>query len=69
MPIEVVSPELGRIVSPDAAVTELSSGYGGADGPAGGPLWWHEGRLSAVQRHPQQPQDEVDGPGPGEPVP
>ena len=43
MPIEVVSPDLERIVSPDAAVTELSSGYGGADGPAEGPLWWHEG--------------------------
>ena len=43
MPIEVVSPELASVVSPDAPVTELSSGYGGADGPAEGPLWWHEG--------------------------
>ena len=43
MPIEVVSPELERIVSPDAPITELGSGYGGADGPAEGPLWWHEG--------------------------
>ena len=43
MPIEVVSPDLAIIVSPDAPVTELSSGYGGADGPAEGPLWWHEG--------------------------
>ena len=43
MPIEVVSPDLASIVSADAAVTELSSGYGGADGPAEGPLWWHEG--------------------------
>ena len=43
MPIEVVSPELEQIVSPDAAIAELSSGYGGADGPAEGPLWWQEG--------------------------
>ncbi|MYC30698.1 MAG: SMP-30/gluconolactonase/LRE family protein [Chloroflexi bacterium] len=43
MPIEVVSPDLASVVSPDATVTEISSGYGGADGPAEGPLWWHEG--------------------------
>lgn len=43
MPIEVVSPDLASVVSPDANVTEISSGYGGADGPAEGPLWWHEG--------------------------
>lgn len=43
MPIEVISPDLEKVVSADAAVTELSSGYGGADGPAEGPLWWHEG--------------------------
>ena len=43
MPIEVVSPELESIVSPDAPVTELGSGYGGENGPAEGPLWWHEG--------------------------
>ena len=43
MPIEVASPDLASVVSPDAPVTELSSGYGGADGPAEGPLWWSEG--------------------------
>ena len=43
MPIEVVSPELEAIVSPDAPITELGSGYGGENGPAEGPLWWHEG--------------------------
>ena len=43
MPIEVVSAELERIVSPDAPVAELSNGYGGENGPAEGPLWWHEG--------------------------
>ena len=43
MTIEVVSPELEAIVSPDAPVTGLGSGYGGENGPAEGPLWWHEG--------------------------
>ena len=43
MPIEVLSPNLANIVSPDAAITELGDGYGGAMGPAEGPLWWHEG--------------------------
>ncbi len=43
MPIEVLSPNLATIVSPDAAITELGDGYGGAMGPAEGPLWWHEG--------------------------
>ena len=43
MPIEVVSPDLEKVVSANATVTEISSGYGGADGPAEGPLWWHEG--------------------------
>ena len=43
MPIEAVSPGLERIVSADAAITELGSGYGGDAGPAEGPLWWQEG--------------------------
>ena len=43
MPIEVVSPNLEKIVSPDAPITELGDGYGGAMGPAEGPLWWREG--------------------------
>ena len=43
MPIEVVSPNLRSIVSPDAPITELGDGYGGAMGPAEGPLWWYEG--------------------------
>jgi gluconolactonase len=42
MPIEVLSPNLASIVSADAAITELGDGYGGAMGPAEGPLWWHE---------------------------
>ena len=43
MPIEVNSPNLANIVSPDATITELGDGFGGAMGPAEGPLWWHEG--------------------------
>ena len=45
MPIEVVSPELESLVSPDATITELGDGYGGDNGPAEGPLWWHEGNY------------------------
>ena len=43
MPVEQLAPELARIVSPDAPITELGSGYGGDAGPAEGPLWWLEG--------------------------
>ena len=43
MPIEVMSPDLEKVVFADAPVVELSSGYGGENGPAEGPLWWHEG--------------------------
>ena len=43
MPIEVISPDLEKVVSSNAPVTELSNGYGGENGPAEGPLWWHEG--------------------------
>ena len=43
MPIEQVFSELDRIVSSDQDVEELSIGYGGAMGPAEGPLWWKEG--------------------------
>ncbi len=43
MPIEVISPELERIISSAAAIVELGSGYGGDMGPAEGPLWWQEG--------------------------
>ena len=43
MPIEQTSPDLERIVSIDAGIEELGSGYGGSSGPAEGPLWWEEG--------------------------
>ena len=42
MPIEQVSTEIECIVSLDEEPQELGSGYGGASGPAEGPLWWKE---------------------------
>jgi gluconolactonase len=41
--IEVLAPELERIVSQSVAIRHLADGFGGAQGPAEGPLWWHEG--------------------------
>ena len=43
MAISRLRPELDRIVAPGSAIEELSDGFGGADGPAEGPLWWKEG--------------------------
>lgn len=43
MPIEQASPELERIVSSDAQIEVLGTGYSGDAGPAEGPLWWEEG--------------------------
>ena len=43
MPIEVVAPELERIVSADQEVEVLGTGYGNQLGPAEGPVWWKEG--------------------------
>ena len=43
MPIEKFHPELDHIVSPDQVIEELGSGYGGANGPAEGPVWQHDG--------------------------
>ena len=42
MPIEQVSPDLARIVSANEEIKELGNGFGGEEGPAEGPLWWHE---------------------------
>ena len=42
MPIEQLSPGLERIVSVNEEIKELGNGYGGDQGPAEGPLWWHE---------------------------
>ena len=60
MPIVAHDDALERIISTSQPINELAGGFGGEQGPAEGPVWWQEGRLSAVQRHPQQPPDEVD---------
>jgi gluconolactonase len=41
--IEQLAPELERIVSASETIQHLADGYGGAQGPAEGPLWWKEG--------------------------
>jgi len=41
--IEQLAPELERIVSPSEPIQHLADGFGGASGPAEGPLWWKEG--------------------------
>ena len=43
MPIEQASPGLASIVSADRPINELATGFGNENGPAEGPLWWHEG--------------------------
>src|SRR6266849_10986738 len=43
MPIEQHDPGLERLVDVRQAIEELASGFGGASGPAEGPMWWHEG--------------------------
>src|SRR3954451_21833852 len=41
--IEHFAPELEHIVSASERIEYLADGYGGAQGPAEGPLWWKEG--------------------------
>src|SRR5947208_16864452 len=41
--IEQLAPELAKIVSPSEPIQHLADGFGGTQGPAEGPLWWHEG--------------------------
>jgi gluconolactonase len=43
--IEQLAPELERIVSRSEPIRHLSDGFGGALGPAEGPLWWKEGHY------------------------
>lgn len=43
MPIEQHSPELERLVDVRQEIEELARGFGGAAGPAEGPVWWQEG--------------------------
>ena len=40
--IELLAPELERIVASSEAIRDLADGFGGAQGPAEGPLWWRE---------------------------
>jgi gluconolactonase len=41
--IETFAPELEKIISPSEPIQELADGFGGAQGPAEGPVWWKEG--------------------------
>jgi gluconolactonase len=41
--IEQLTPELDRIIATTQPIEELADGFGGPQGPAEGPLWWHEG--------------------------
>src|SRR5205814_10695109 len=41
--IEQFAPELEHIVPASERIEYLADGYGGAQGPAEGPLWWKEG--------------------------
>ena len=43
MPIEQHAPGLERIVDLHQGIEELARGFGGASGPAEGPVWWQEG--------------------------
>ena len=41
--IDQWAPELDKVIDPRAAIHDLADGFGGAQGPAEGPLWWAEG--------------------------
>jgi gluconolactonase len=41
--VESLAPELEKIVSSSESIHDLADGFGGAQGPAEGPLWWREG--------------------------
>jgi gluconolactonase len=43
--IEQLAPELEKIIAPSEPIKDLADGFGGAQGPAEGPLWWKEGRY------------------------
>jgi len=43
--IEQLVPELAKILTPSEPIQELAAGFGGAQGPAEGPVWWKEGRY------------------------
>jgi gluconolactonase len=41
--IEQLAPELEKIISTSEPIHDLADGFGGAHGPAEGPIWWQEG--------------------------
>jgi gluconolactonase len=41
--IEKLDPALDRIIDTSETIHDLADGFGGAQGPAEGPLWWKEG--------------------------
>ena len=43
--IEQFGPGLDKIISTSEPIQELADGFGGAMGPAEGPVWWREGRY------------------------
>ena len=43
--IEQLAPELDKIISPSEPIQHLADGFGGAQGPAEGPVWWKEGKY------------------------
>jgi gluconolactonase len=43
--IELLAPELERIISPSELIQHIADGFGGALGPAEGPVWWKEGHY------------------------
>jgi gluconolactonase len=38
-----LAPELDRIIEISQPIQELADGFGGPQGPAEGPVWWHDG--------------------------
>jgi len=43
--IEQLDPALEKIISTSEPIQHLADGFGGAQGPAEGPLWWKENRY------------------------
>ena len=43
--IDRLAPELSKIIDASQPIRHLAEGFGGALGPAEGPLWWAEGRY------------------------
>src|SRR5882757_4592770 len=43
--IEQLDPALEKIISTSEPIHDLADGFGGAQGPAEGPVWWKEGRY------------------------